>query len=159
MKSAVREQKKVRVRIAPSPTGPLHIGTVRTALFNFLFARHHGGVFILRIEDTDAERSEARYEKEIIEGLSWLGILWDEGPYRQSERADRYEVYLKKLIDEGLAYYCYCTKEELSAEREAFIAQGLPPVYGGRCRREGENGTAAKATGYSVQGAKWRGEI
>lgn len=126
--------------MAPSPTGPLHVGTARTALFNFLFARHYSGTFILRMEDTDTQRSEKRFEEGIIEGLQWLGITWDEGPYRQSERRDLYETHLRRLIDEGHAYYCHCTKEELDAEREARMAQGLPPVYGGRCRARDTNG-------------------
>jgi len=128
------EATQVRVRIAPSPTGPLHIGTARTALFNWLFAKKHSGKFILRIEDTDKERSEKKYEEEIIEGLQWLGLVWDEGPYRQSERGEIYKKYLEKLLAAGRAYYCYCTKEELEAERQAMMAQGLPPKYGGHCR-------------------------
>ncbi len=142
----------VRVRMAPSPTGPLHVGTARTALFNWLFARKHGGVFVLRVEDTDKDRSEKKYEDEILEGLSWLGLDWDEGPladggrlpvadekgpygpYRQSERTAIYKKYLQELLDKGEAYYCYCTKEELGAQREAMLAQGLPPKYNGRCR-------------------------
>jgi len=96
--------KKPRVRIAPSPTGPLHIGTARTALFNYLFAKKHGGKFILRIEDTDLERSDQKYEKDILESLKWLGLDWDE-LYKQSERIKIYEKYLKKLLDSGQAYY------------------------------------------------------
>jgi len=145
---------KVRVRIAPSPTGYLHIGTARTALFNYLFAKHHGGQFILRIEDTDLERSDKKYEKDIIENLKWLGLDWDEGPegvategdlfsnkykgefspYRQIERLDIYEKYLKQLLDKGFAYYCYCSKEELELDRQAMLTQGLAPKYSGRCR-------------------------
>ncbi len=124
----------VRVRFAPSPTGPLHIGSARTALFNWLFARRRGGVFILRIEDTDAARSKEEFEKDIIDGLSWLGLGWDEGPFRQSERGAHYRKYLEELLAKGDAYYCYCTKEELEAQREALLSQGLPPRYGGRCR-------------------------
>lgn len=132
--------------MAPSPTGPLHVGTARTALFNWLFARNQGGAFILRIEDTDKERSEKKYEDEILAGLAWLGIDWDEGPlpmlgsqgahgpYRQSERTDIYKKYLKQLLDKGEAYYCYCTKEELDAQRDAMSSQGLPPKYNGHCR-------------------------
>jgi len=121
------------VRIAPSPTGYLHIGTARTALFNWLFARHHGGKFVLRIEDTDLERSDKKYEKDIIEGLEWLGISWDEGPYRQSERLDTYEKYINKLLADGLAYYCFCTKEELDEQRQMMLAQGLAPKYNRKC--------------------------
>ena len=127
-------KEKIRVRIAPSPTGSLHIGTARTALFNWLFARHQKGTFVLRIEDTDLERSDVKFEKEIIEGLKWLGLNWDEGPFRQSERLDTYEKYLNKLLDEKRAYYCYCTKEELEHDRQDMLSQGLPPKYSGRCR-------------------------
>lgn len=132
----------VRVRIAPSPTGALHIGTARTALFNFLFARRHGGKFVLRIEDTDLERSDPAFEKDIVEGLKWLGIEWDEGvekggpyaPYRQSERRESYEKHLRHLLDAGQAYVCYCTEEELEAQRQDMAARGEAPRYSGRCR-------------------------
>ncbi|MEE8131725.1 MAG: glutamate--tRNA ligase [Candidatus Paceibacterota bacterium] len=135
-------KKEVRVRLAPSPTGPLHLGTARTALFNWLFAKSREGKFILRIENTDIERSEAKYERDIVKGLKWLGLDWDEGPdcggeygpYRQSERGDIYEKYLKKLLEENKAYYCFCTKEELESDRQAMLAQGLPPKYSGKCR-------------------------
>ncbi|MEK9154972.1 MAG: glutamate--tRNA ligase [Patescibacteria group bacterium] len=134
--------KPVRTRFAPSPTGPMHLGGARTALFNWLFARQHNGKFILRIEDTDIERSKPEYERDIIEGLKWLNFDFDEGPdkggefgpYRQSERLDIYETYLKKLLDENKAYYCFCTKEELEGDRQAMMSQGLAPKYGGRCR-------------------------
>jgi glutamyl-tRNA synthetase len=138
--------RPVRVRMAPSPTGPLHIGTARTALFNFLFARHEGGTFVLRIEDTDKERSKKEYEDGLIEGLQWLGLNWDEGPlldgeekgkfgpYRQSERFLIYKKYLQQLLDSGNAYYCYCTKEELEAQKQDMAAHGLPPKYNGHCR-------------------------
>lgn len=132
-------KKNVRVRIAPSPTGPLHFGTARTALFNWLFAKNAGGAFVLRIEDTDLERSDVKYEKEIVAGLAWLGIEWDEGPVRQSDRLDVYEKHLKRLLDEGRAYYCYCTKIDLEEERQAMMAQGLAPKYSGRCRPKGAN--------------------
>ncbi|MEK9183524.1 MAG: glutamate--tRNA ligase [Patescibacteria group bacterium] len=144
---------KVRVRIAPSPTGFLHIGTARTALFNYLFAKKNNGQFILRIEDTDLERSDKKFEKDVIESLHWLGLDWDEGPiniaaegqllanqykgdfgpYRQSERLDIYEKYLKQLLDKGNAYYCYCSKEELEEERQAMLSQGLAPRYSRHC--------------------------
>lgn len=132
--------------MAPSPTGPLHVGTARTALFNWLFARNQGGAFILRIEDTDKVRSEKKYEDEILAGLAWLGLDWDEGPlpmvgsrgthgpYRQSERTELYKKYLQELLDKHEAYYCYCTKEELDAQRDAMSSQGLPPKYSGHCR-------------------------
>jgi glutamyl-tRNA synthetase len=109
----------VRVRLAPSPTGNLHIGTARTAVFNWLFARHQGGQFILRVEDTDLERSRPEYTENILEGLKWLGLDWDEGPFFQSQRLDQYRQAIQTLLDEGKAYRCYCTPEELEAMREA----------------------------------------
>src|SRR5579864_3120896 len=133
---------KVRVRFAPSPTGSLHVGNARTALFNWLFARHERGVFILRIEDTDVERSEERFEKQLLEDLRWFGLDWDEGPdvggpfgpYRQSERQELYRRYAAQLIAQGHAYYCFCTPAELEAEREAALKAGIQPKYSGRCR-------------------------
>ncbi|MBE8986459.1 glutamate--tRNA ligase [Nostoc sp. LEGE 12450] len=124
----------VRVRIAPSPTGNLHIGTARTAVFNWLFARHHGGKFILRIEDTDLERSRPEYNDNILEGLRWLGLNWDEGPFFQSQRLDLYKEAVQKLLDQGLAYRCYTTSEELEALREAQKARGEAPRYDNRHR-------------------------
>jgi len=124
----------VRVRFAPSPTGPLSLGNVRTALFNYIFAKHEGGQFLVRIEDTDRERSKKEYETDILEGLKWLGLNWDEEIVRQSERLDIYEKYLKKLIEEKKAYYCFCTPEELEAERQAQLSQGLLPKYSGKCK-------------------------
>jgi glutamyl-tRNA synthetase len=129
-----KEINNIRVRLAPSPTGPLHIGTARTALFNWLFARKNGGKFIVRIEDTDKERSEKKYEDEILEGLKWLGLDWDEEIYRQSERTEIYKKYLEQMLAKGDAYYCYCSKEDLEAERQTLLAQGLPPKYNGHCR-------------------------
>ncbi len=129
-----RKPQQIRVRFAPSPTGPLHIGGAKTMLFNWLFAKNKGGVLILRIEDTDVTRSQKKYEKDIMDGLLWLGLDWDEGPYRQSERIDIYEQYLKKLLEENKAYYCFCTKEELEAERQTLLTQGLAPKYSGKCR-------------------------
>ncbi len=123
----------IRVRMAPSPTGPLHVGTARTALFNWLFARKHGGTFILRIEDTDKERSKKEFENELLEGFRWLGIDWDEFA-RQSERTAIYRKYLENLLAKGDAYYCYCTKDDLEAQRQALLAAGLPPKYNGHCR-------------------------
>src|SRR3989344_6672112 len=102
-------QKKIRVRFAPSPTGLFHIGGARTTLFNWLFARHFGGTFVLRIEDTDLERSDKKYEEDILNGLRWLGLEWDEGPYRQSDRLDIYQRYIERLLEEGKAYYCDCS--------------------------------------------------
>ena len=124
----------VRVRIAPSPTGNLHIGTARTAVFNWLFARHHGGKFILRIEDTDLERSRPEYTDNILEGLRWLGLNWDEGPFFQSQRLDLYKEAVQKLLNQGLAYRCYTTSEELEALREAQKARGEAPRYDNRHR-------------------------
>ena len=136
----------VRVRIAPSPTGPLHIGTARTALFNYLHAKRVGGTFILRLEDTDQVRSTPEFEKDILDGLHWLGLDWDEGPevagepahgphapYRQMERLPSYAAAAQRLLLEDLAYPCYCTPEELEADRKAQEAAKLPPRYVGRC--------------------------
>jgi len=108
----------IKVRMAPSPTGHLHIGTARVALFNYLYAKKTGGRFVLRIEDTDVERSDKRYEMNILSGLRWLGIKWDEGPYRQSDRVDFYTKYIHQLLNEGKAFWCYHTTEELEQERE-----------------------------------------
>jgi len=113
--------EKIRVRFAPSPTGFFHIGSARTALFNYLFAKKSGGKFILRIEDTDLERSDEKYEEDIINGLKWLGIKWDIKIYKQSERLDVYEKYIKKLLNDGNAFWCYHTKEELEKEKEEQI--------------------------------------
>lgn len=132
---------EVRVRIAPAPTGRLHIGTARTALFNFLFAKKNQGSFILRVEDTDPERSKPEYEKDIMENLKWLGIEWSEGPdiggeygpYRQSQRQNIYAKYLEKLLTEDKAYYCFCSEEELEAQRQYQMAIGEAPRYSGKC--------------------------
>lgn len=134
--------EKVRVRFAPSPTGSLHVGGARTALFNFLFARHNDGTFVLRIEDTDVQRSTEESTKQILRSLKWLGLNWDEGPeeggeygpYFQSQRLDLYEKAIKKLLDEGKAYYCYCTPEELDKKRKAAQKAGKAPKYDGKCR-------------------------
>lgn len=131
----------IRVRYAPSPTGHLHIGNARTALFNYLFARNLGGTFLIRIEDTDLKRNIEGGEESQLTYLKWLGIDWDEsidkdggyGPYRQSERLDIYNRYYNELLDRGLAYKCYCTEEELQAEREAQIARSEMPRYSGKC--------------------------
>jgi glutamyl-tRNA synthetase len=128
---------KVRVRFAPSPTGELHIGGARTALFNWLFARHHKGTFILRIEDTDLERSRREYEEGILEDLRWLGLDWDEF-YRQSERLQIYRSYANCLLEEGKAYWCYCTDEELEEAKKRAQLEKRPPLYEGRCRRLAE---------------------
>jgi len=136
----------VRVRIAPSPTGPLHIGTARTALYNYLYSRRHGGTFILRLEDTDVARSSVAFETDIIDGLHWLGLDWDEGPdvaggadrgpfgpYRQMQRLDAYAAAAAELRSKDLAYPCYCTPAELEADRRAQEAARQPPRYVGRC--------------------------
>ena len=125
---------KIRVRFAPSPTGHLHIGGVRTALFNWLFARSHQGVFILRIEDTDQGRSTEESIQAIIAGMQWLGLDWDEGPYRQTERMGLYKEHVDRLLKEGKAYPCYCTAEELEERRKQALAEKRVPKYDGRCR-------------------------
>jgi glutamyl-tRNA synthetase len=124
----------VRVRIAPSPTGNLHIGTARTAVFNWLFARHQGGKFILRIEDTDLERSKPEFTQNILDGLTWLGLTWDEGPFFQTERTELYRQKIQELLDKGLAYRAYDTPEELEAMREAQKARNEAPRYDNRHR-------------------------
>ncbi len=124
----------IRVRFAPSPTGALHIGGAHTALFNYLFAKRLEGKFILRIEDTDKERSSKEYEEVILESLKWMGIEWDEGPYYQSQRLDLYREKANELLQKGLAYECFCTPEELKERREMMVKMGRPPKYDGRCR-------------------------
>src|SRR6187401_67476 len=152
---------ETRARIAPSPTGPLHIGTARTALFNYLFARHTGGTFILRLEDTDQARGSIAYEKDILEGLHWLGLAWDEGPevaggadigpfgpYRQMQRIGSHMAAASDLLARDLAYPCYCTPEELEADRKAQEAAHEPPRYVGRCAAlNPEERAAREATG------------
>ncbi len=124
----------VRTRFAPSPTGYLHIGGARTALYSWLHARKHGGVFVLRIEDTDRERSTQESVNAILEGMTWLGLDYDEGPFYQTDRFDRYKEIIQKLLDQGDAYYCYCSKDELSIMREQQMANKEKPRYDGRCR-------------------------
>src|SRR5688500_17941737 len=132
----------MRVRFAPSPTGHLHVGNARTALFNWLLARGHGGTFILRIEDTDIERSTTESERGILADLRWMGLEWDEGPdvggghgpYRQSERLELYASHARELVEKRNAYYCFCSPEELDAGRKAALAEGRPPKYSGKCR-------------------------
>jgi len=134
---------KVRVRFAPSPTGQVHVGNARTALFNWLFARQQGGTMVLRIEDTDVERSESRYERQLLEDLKWLGLDWDEGPdvggpfppYRQSDKLAVYLEHAERLVAEGKAYYCFCTPEELEHGREQAMKEHRPPIYPGTCRK------------------------
>ncbi len=132
----------MRVRFAPSPTGHLHVGNARTALFNWLLARRHAGTFLLRIEDTDQERSTRESEATILDDLRWMGLDWDEGigiggakgPYRQSERLDVYRFHAEELLAKGLAYYCFCSTETLEADRQHAFATGQPPKYRGTCR-------------------------
>lgn len=144
--------EKVRVRFAPSPTGPLHIGGARSALFNYLYAKQNGGDFVVRIEDTDRERSSHESEENIKASLRWLGINWNEGidvggdcaPYRQMERLDTYKDAVEKLLATGYAYYCYCTEEEIEAEKEACRRAGKMPLYSGKCRHLTEAEIAEK---------------
>ena len=152
----------VRVRLAPSPTGTPHLGTVRTAIFDWLLARNTGGVFILRIEDTDRNRYVPESLGEIYESLRWLGLQWDEGPevggphapYFQSERLDLYQAAARKLIEGGHAYECYCTPERLDAMRNQQRAQKLPPGYDGLCStNEGRMQAKAEAGGRTVSSA------
>lgn len=140
----------VRVRLAPSPTGNLHIGTARTAVFNWLFARHHNGTFILRIEDTDTERSKPEYTENILSGLKWLGLDWDEGPYFQSQRLHLYRQAIQTLLDKGYAYRCYCTPEELEALREEQKARNEAPRYDNRHR----NLTPEQIAEFEAQGRR-----
>ncbi len=155
-------QRKPRVRFAPSPTGMLHVGNARTALYNWLFAKHNDGTAILRIEDTDVERSEVRYENLLIEDLHWLGLTWEEGPqmggshgpYRQSERLPIYADHTERLLLEGKAYRCFCSPEQLEAEREAAVAAHQPQIYSGRCRAisiEDSRKRAAAGESYAVR--------
>ena len=126
--------EKVKTRFAPSPTGYLHVGGARTALFSWLYARHCGGTFVLRIEDTDRERSTQPAIDAILESMEWLHLNWDEGPYYQTKRFDRYKEVIDQLIKEGKAYKCYCSKERLDQVREEQKAKGLKPRYDGHCR-------------------------
>ncbi len=129
--------QEIRTRFAPSPTGQLHIGGVRTALFSWLHARHFVGKFILRIEDTDAERSTDDNTKQILASMEWLGLDWDEGPFFQSDRLDIYKSYILKLVEEGKAYWCDCTPDNLEKKRSQALAEGKKPKYDGTCRSKG----------------------
>ena len=135
LKIMTSDKKSPRVRFAPSPTGYLHVGGARTALFNWLFARHTGGTLILRIEDTDFERSSAEMVTGILDGMRWLGMDWDEGPFYQSQRLELYRATADKLLASGHAYFCFCTREELEQRRSAATATSQTPRYDGRCRR------------------------
>lgn len=135
--------QEIRTRIAPSPTGPYHIGGARSALYNYLFAKKYNGKFVLRIEDTDKQRSELKWTEDAIDSLKWLGINWDEGPdiggeygpYKQSQKLNVYEKYIKKLLKEDKAYHCFCTTEELDTKRQDQLTRGLAPIYDGKCLR------------------------
>ena len=129
-------EEKVRTRFAPSPTGYLHIGGARTALFNWLYAKHHQGTFILRIEDTDQIRSTDESTQAILDAMTWLGMTWDEGPYFQASRVERHREMVQKLIGERKAYYCVCTPEELEGKRKRALAEGRKPKYDGTCREK-----------------------
>jgi nondiscriminating glutamyl-tRNA synthetase len=137
----LRKPGEIRTRFAPSPTGVLHVGGARTTLFNYLFAKKYEGSFILRIEDTDLERSAPEFERDIVENLKWLGVEWDEGPdiggkyepYRQTQRTKIYKRYLEKLLTQDKAYHCFCSEEELEAQRQYQMSQGLTPKYSGKC--------------------------
>jgi len=119
--------------MAPSPTGYMHVGTVRMALFNYLFARQNGGAIVLRMEDTDKDRSKTEFADDIINGLKWLGLEWDEGPVYQSQRGEIYKRYLQKLIEEDKAYYCFCSRDELEAQKQYQMSRGEAPIYSGKC--------------------------
>src|SRR5436309_11779927 len=127
--SACSQVSAPRVRFAPSPTGYLHVGGARTALFNWLFARHFAGTLVLRIEDTDLERSTPEMVEGILQGMTWLGLNWDEGPYYQTQRTGLYKAAAARLINSGAAYYCFCTKEELDRRRAKAAEDGRPPRY------------------------------
>jgi glutamyl-tRNA synthetase len=161
MTGSTTDDRPMRVRMAPSPTGPLHIGTARTSLYNYLAARHHGGTYVLRIEDTDTARSTVEFERDIIDNLHWLGISWDEGPqvaggedigaygpYRQSQRMDRYAAEAHRLLESGAAYRCWCTPEELEAVRKEQEAKREPPRYNRRCL----NLTDAERAAFEAEG-------
>ena len=130
---------KIKTRFAPSPTGYLHVGGARTALYSWLFARNHGGEFVLRIEDTDLERSTPEAIEAIMDGMNWLNLQWDEGPYFQTKRFDRYNNVIDEMLEAGTAYKCYCSKERLEALREEQMAKGEKPRYDGRCRHSHEH--------------------
>ena len=132
--------KEVKVRIAPSPTGDPHVGTAYIALFNYVFAKSQGGKFVIRIEDTDRERSNRSSEELILKYLDWLGLKWDEGPYKQSERKEIYEEYANKLVESGAAYRCYCSSDRLAKLRDLQRSQNLPTGYDGRCRDANNSG-------------------
>jgi glutamyl-tRNA synthetase len=156
----------IRTRFPPSPTGYLHIGGARTALFNWLYARHTGGEFVLRIEDTDVERSTRQSADAIIESLKWMEIDWDEGPYYQSDRLDLYQQYVQTLLDTGHAYYCTCSPEVLESKRKAALESGKPVRYDGSCRDKSLNKSddsvvrfRAPQTGTTIVNDRVKGDI
>ncbi|MCU0653007.1 MAG: glutamate--tRNA ligase [Candidatus Pacebacteria bacterium] len=128
-----KQLKKMKVRMPPSPTGYMHIGTVRMALFNYLYASQHDGQIVMRMEDTDRERSKKEFADDIIDGLRWLGLGWDEGPYYQSQRGEIYKRYLQRLLDENKAYWCFCSQDELEAQKQYQMSRGEAPIYSGKC--------------------------
>jgi len=134
MESEDYQVEKIITRFPPSPTGYLHVGGARTALFNWLYARQNGGTFILRLEDTDVARSSAEYVDAILEGMRWMGLDWDEGPYYQSQRTELYVDHIRRLLDRGEAYYCHCQPDELELKRKEALAQGRKPMYDRKCR-------------------------
>src|SRR5438046_4301224 len=137
-----------RVRFAPSPTGYLHVGGASTALFNWRFSRHCGGTLVLRIEDTDLERSTSEMVEGILQGLRWLGLDWDEGPYYQTQRVNLYRSAADRLLESGAAYYCFCSKEDLEQRRKKAAEEGRPPKYEGTCRKLGRaEASSRKAAG------------
>ncbi len=145
---------EIRVRIAPSPSGYLHVGTARTAIFNWLYARQKGGKFILRIEDTDESRSDASLVQPILDAFKWLGLDWDEGPFYQSERLERYKPYIARLLENGHGYRCFCTPEDLARDREAAMLEKRAPKYDRRCLRKSEDEIAEllhKNTPYAIR--------
>src|SRR5688500_2960199 len=141
----------MQLRFAPSPPGFLHVGGARTAIFNLLHARRHGGSMSLRIEDTDVERSRQHHAEQIVSSLQWLGVDWDEGPIYQSDRLERYRERADELVRAGKAYRCYCTIEELEAERVAAEASGHAYRYSGRCRRLAESKVEGIATQFVIR--------
>ena len=145
-----------RVRFAPSPTGYLHVGGARTALFNWLFARHTGGTLILRIEDTDFERSSEAMVEGILDGMRWLGLNWDEGPFYQSQRLDLYRATAQRLLASGHAYHCFCTREELEQRRKQATAANKPPMYDRRCSRIAPADAAARLAAGDTAAIRFR---
>ncbi|UCC73685.1 MAG: glutamate--tRNA ligase [Gemmatimonadota bacterium] len=145
-----------RVRFAPSPTGFLHVGGARTALFNWLFARHEDGVFVLRIEDTDRERTQEQLTQAILDGLAWLGIAWDEGPYHQADGLKRHRADVRRLVDSGAAYRCFCKPEQLEAMRAAAKELGRAAAYDGRCRDLNPDDAGRRAAGGEPHAIRFR---